>query len=175
MARFLNKIVSKVSSVFQRRAPTARVATAEDMRRQGGRPIPAASISNLADLSVPAHRGAALGSSDPEQMDVSEENQLQWRHLTGEAVYHFIHDEAILFVHSTNVLWAKYKKDGQELILAFKNRKTGLQQGVYSYTPLSLDEIHQFLIYLSKGGFTWDVLRVRGTKHGHRKHVKKLA
>ena len=153
MAQFFKKIVSKVGEFF---------------RQKPEKP------ARLADLQVPAHRGAALGSSVPEEMDISEANQREWLHLSSEAVYHFLHDEAILYVHSTNVLWAKYQKDQQWLTLAYKDKR-GRPKGIYRYSPISGDEAQEFLTYLSKGIFVWDKLRVRGTKTGHQKKAIKLA
>ena len=114
------------------------------------------------------HRGIAAGSLKPGQQDLSKENVAQWRMLSTEELKGFIYEGATLHVHSTNVGWGQYNHAKKELTIHYKG------DGTYVYSNVSEEEALQFAKAPSKGGFCWDVLRVRGSKTAHRKAYRKI-
>jgi|ERR1700738_2467213 len=100
--------------------------------------------------------------------DVSPENLDKYRLLAGGEIEGFLYDQEPLFVHSSNVVLAQYFSKDKKLMLEFKDGHA------YMYSNVSEAEAINFTVVGSKGGWTWDHLRIRGTKHGHRKPFVKI-
>lgn len=111
-------------------------------------------------------RGVAAG--DLKKPDLSLENIEKWEDIPPDQGENFIYDQMPLFVHSTNVSMAQYFIDEKKLMLEFKNGSA------YLYSNISEHEALQFLQAASKGGWSWDTLRIRGTKYGHKKPYVKI-
>ena len=108
---------------------------------------------------VVGHRGVATGLPP----DVSKHEI-----LTPTESEEFVYKERILYVHSSNVNSAQYFLDRQALQLTFHGG------GVYEYSNVSEQEAINFAQALSKGKWTWDSLRVRGSRTQHRKPYRRI-
>lgn len=117
---------------------------------------------------VVGHRGVAVGSSDPAKQDLSAENVAQWTTVPASFVEQFVYEGWTFYVHSTNVDYAQYDIDKQELTIGYKG------DGAYVYSNVSEEEAISFATAFSKGSWAWDRLRVRGSKTAHRKPYRKL-
>lgn len=109
------------------------------------------------------HRGVAVGSTKPGEMDLSQENIDKWKPLDHETVSAFVYDGAPLFVHSTNVAMFQYHREAHKLMVEFHNGSA------YLYSDISDDDAFYFAQTFSKGGAIWDLLRVRGSRTAHKK------
>ena len=145
----IRKILAKVGSYFAKKPPKKK-------------PLPAPTVGSAFRYG---HRGVAAGNVA--QPDVSPENRAKWRVLGEETARGFMEGEP-LFVHSTNVAMAQYFPDANKLMVEFKGG------GAYMYDDISPDDAWNFLHAASKGAFVWDVLRIRGTVHGHKKPFRKV-
>lgn len=70
---------------------------------------------------------------------------------------------------SSNVFSFLYSRQDQKLTVGYKGRRGPAEIGYYEYRPISEEEARDAWRAISKGGWVWDKLRVRGTKCGHRK------
>lgn len=113
------------------------------------------------------HRGIAMGSRD--NPDRSAENVAKWEQFTGNEVEDFVYGGKLVKVHSSNMAFAKYDHEKEEMIAGFKNG------GIYSVTPITPKEAVSFMQASSKGSWWWDRIRIRGTKNGHRKTVRQIS
>lgn len=111
------------------------------------------------------HRGMALRSLTPGEMDLSPENMAKWRELSKGAVEGFIYNQEPLFVHSSSVAMVQYFIEDEKLMIEFNNGSA------YMYDDISEEEARLFTRYWTKGGWVWDFLRVRGK--GNAKKYKK--
>jgi hypothetical protein len=130
----------------------------------GGKPVPPAKAPAQPDpRGVVGHRGIAAGSLAPGQQDLSAENLAKWRNLHGDAVAGFVFEGEPLFVHSSNVAMAQYHLAEGKIMIEYLNGEAWL------YGSVSASEALDFAKAQSKGGWLWDNVRVRGTKHDHKK------
>lgn len=113
------------------------------------------------------HRGVAIGNT--QSPDLSAENVGKWQSLPAEAVENFVYNQEPLFVHSTNVRMMQYFIEERYLLVEFRDGDT------YKYNDVTEDEAIKAAKQESKGGFVWDVLRIRGTKFGHKKPYTKVS
>ena len=111
------------------------------------------------------HRGTAMGSVA--KPDLSKENVAQWRTFGENEARNFMEGVPI-HVHSSNVAVAQYFPDANKLLLEFKNGAS------YMYDDIDENMAWDFLHAVSKGSWTWDKLRIRGTKYGHKKPYRKV-
>lgn len=70
---------------------------------------------------------------------------------------------------SSNVVSFQYFNQEHRLIVGYKGRRPPSEVGYYEYLGVTEDEAKQAFMAMSKGGWVWDVLRVRGTRCGHKK------
>lgn len=119
------------------------------------------------------HRGIAAGSLKPGMQDFSPENIAKWERTSADEVESFVYDGEWFSVHSSNVQALQYNNDKKELLVKFKpkGRNPG---GLYKYENVTTEEAVQFAQAQSKGGACWDMLRVRGTKYGHKKPYSRV-
>lgn len=116
------------------------------------------------------HRGIAAGDlqkpiqSFTQQHKAPETVQI----VPPDQIARFLYERAIFPVFSTNVEAAQYDHEKNILIITFKE---GSQ---YAYSNVSLQEAVGFAQSASKGGWVWNNLRIRGTKHGHRKPYRRV-
>lgn len=120
-------------------------------------------------------RGIAVGSVAKRKQrlaqglpEFTDEEIQKWRTLSPEEVDGFLDLEQPLFVHSSNVAMVQFFPVEGKMMVEFKNG------GAYMVSPISKDEAQSFVTAQSKGGWYWTNVRVRGTKHGHRKNVVKI-
>ena len=121
------------------------------------------------------HRGIAAGSlkerhrrmAAGEQAYTPEEVE-KWRNVTKDEAEDFVNGGQPLFVHSSNVSHLLYYPETNQLQISFLNGHA------YLYDNISKEEAQGFVTAQSKGGEIWSVLRIRGTRTGHRKPFKKI-
>jgi hypothetical protein len=123
------------------------------------------------------HRGMAFGrvsTAGGDQEDVSPANRARWEKLGDSEAANFVYNGEILFCHSSNVQAAQYDIDRRELIVSYlpSGKKPG---AIWAYDDVSEDEAISFVNAHSKGSWTWDNLRVRGTVHQHKKPARQIA
>lgn len=92
----------------------------------------------------------------------------RWWTLYNDVVAGFVYDQDYLPVHSSNVAAAQYFITDQKLMVEFRSG------AAYLYSNVTEQEAVQFATALSKGGFCWDVLRVRGSKTAHKKPYSRI-
>ena len=111
------------------------------------------------------HRGVAGRRYNEQGMpeDLSPENVAKWENLSKDTGEGFLHDQGIVFVHSSNVNAVQYFKDAQQMMVEFKGG------AAYLYSNIPFDYAVSFINAESKGSWVWDFLRVRGTSKGHKK------
>ena len=161
------------------------------LKRRFGSPRPAAKPEK--PILPYGHRGVAAGSlkerkkreeekgakyekwkqgkgPHPTEEDApySKEEQAKWRELSTDSIEGFLHDEQILFVHSSNVAALQYFKEAGKLMVEYLNGSA------YLYSGVSLPEASRFVSSASKGGEVWDTLRVRGSKTAHKKRYVRI-
>jgi hypothetical protein len=120
------------------------------------------------------HRGMAFGRVGTGKEDVSPENRARWEKLRDSEAGDFTYNGAILYVHSSNVQSAQYDIESQTLLVAYLPKKNSAG-AIWQYDPISEDEAIAFANAHSKGSFLWDVVRVRGTRHGHKVNARRVA
>lgn len=120
-------------------------------------------------------RGVAAGSLKARheairqgQQPYTSEEIANWGMLTGSEVEEFLYDAKFLPVHSSNVAGTQYFFDKEELVVDF------LDGSSYKYYDVTLQEAEDFTKAQSKGGWVWDVLRVRGSDTQHKKKFTRL-
>lgn len=116
------------------------------------------------------HRGVALGYGNRPDPNTSGNaaGPVNRRTVSRGEVDEFVNDGMMMVVHSSNVSSAVYYREINELILSFHGG------GTYAYSNISPEEARSFAQAQSKGVWTWDHLRVRGTKYGHKKPYVRL-
>lgn len=140
-----NKFTSKIRSALRLR-PVPPKLTPEQLTKQR--------IQSLG--GVAGDRGIAAGSLTPGKQDFSAENVAKWRKLSDEVGIGFVFESQPFFVHSSNLVMAQYFQKENKMSIEFKNG------AVYLYNGISEQEAISFYIAMSKGGWTWDNIRVRG-------------
>lgn len=144
----VRSIVNRLRGIFRRKKPSApRLPT-----------MPG--LGNKRPGRVVGHRGVATGIPQ----DTDEDHEILQPSETEE----FVYKERILYVHSSNVNSAQYFIDQQKLILTFHNG------GIYEYGSVSEQEAINFAQALSKGRWSWDNLRVRGSRTAHKKPYRRV-
>lgn len=135
---------------------------------RGGKPKPPKidRTYSLTGTGPWGHRGIASGNAA--EPDLSAENISKWKPLTEDQTLGFLYDNQPLFVHSTNVAMMQYDREAEKLMVEFKDGSA------YLYDAVTPTEAEHFVRYMSKGQAVWDLLRVRGTKHGHKKNFVKI-
>lgn len=113
------------------------------------------------------HRGIAIGRA--EAPDLSAVNISKWKMLTGDEVEDFVHWNQPLYVHSTCVVYAQYFPEDRKMLIEYKDLP-----GAYMHGDISEEEAYSFATAQSKGSWTWDVIRIRGTKNGMKKPTTKI-
>lgn len=144
----VRSIVNRLRGIFRRNKPEApRLPTMPGLgdKRPG---------------KVVGHRGVATG--------ILQETDEAHEILQPSEVEEFVYKERILYVHSSNVNTAQYFIDTQKLILTYLNG------GVYEYGNISEQEAINFAQAFSKGKWTWDSLRVRGSRTAHKKPFRRI-
>lgn len=104
--------------------------------------------------SIPGRRGTGSGR--------------EWK-LSAAEVNDFLQSAQTMLVNSSNVAAAQYHWDRKELYVWFKGGTA------YAYSDVTMSEALTFATARSKGSWVWDVLRIRGTKYGHRKPYRLIA
>ena len=74
----------------------------------------------------------------------------------------------MLPVNSSNVEYAQYFWDKEEMVVGFKGGSS------YKYYDVSHAEAEEFTKAQSKGSWVWSALRVRGSKTAHKKKFVRL-
>lgn len=80
----------------------------------------------------------------------------------------FLNEKVPLYVRSSNVDVITYNKKERTLIIEY------LDGSAYEYYDISPTEAQEFYFAPSKGEKIWSILRVKGTKDGHRKRYLKI-
>jgi len=126
------------------------------------------------------HRGIAAGSLKMrhERMEKGEapysgEEIKQWENLSPSQATEFVYDGQPLFVHSSNVSMFQYFPEDRKLMVEFLG-KGGRPPSAYMYSNVTEEEAIEAVQSHSKGGFCWDVLRVRGSKTEHKKPYQRI-
>jgi hypothetical protein len=88
--------------------------------------------------------------------------------ISGDELQDFLDNEQLLFVTSSNVAAAQYFGETRELMVEY------LDGAAWIYGDISLAEAEAFARAPSKGTWIWDVVKVRGTVHDHKKPAKQL-
>jgi hypothetical protein len=89
----------------------------------------------------------------------------------GSLLMRFLHEGAWLAVTSSCIRQARYDMEQEQLFVKFYDKKTGADvAGTARYSPISLAEALAFAQAGSHNGWIWDVCRVRGTRHAHKKN-----
>lgn len=83
-------------------------------------------------------------------------------------VERFLYRGAVLSVVSSNVDHVEWDHRTSQLIVTYRN---GSQ---YAYENISEGEARSFAEAPSKGTWVWNFLRIKGTKHGHKKPYRRL-
>ena len=110
---------------------------------------------------TPGHRGVALGLG-------TKPNEINRRTIESGEISEFVYEGQPLFVHSSNVAMAQYFKESKQIMVEY------LDGEAWMFGNFSEQEAIAFAQAQSKGVFVWDVIRIRGTKHGHKKPATKL-
>lgn len=92
----------------------------------------------------------------------------RWRDIGSEEMNNFVYRQQWLPVNSSNVVQVQYIWEVQKMIVEYMNG------GRYLYSNVTDQEAIDFVRAPSKGGWVWSVLRVRGTKKGHKKPYVKV-
>lgn len=132
---------------------------------------PKGKIPKNARVSVltPGHRGiAARLLKKPELESYAEKLRQGTQEIPASEVERFINDEYILKVHSTNVRTFQYFKERQQLHVEYKD------SALYEYDNVSVQEAIQMAQAQSKGHETWVILRILGSRTGHKKPFRQI-
>lgn len=149
MAKIVRTLLNKVRSIFRGRKPTT----------------PKVPPSHFFPGDSFGHRGVAAGNL--QHPDVTPENLARRQMLTQGDAEDFLNGQP-LFVHSSNVAMVQYHAADNKMMVEYKDGSAWL------YSPVTLEEAKSFLRRQSKGAWVWDNLRVRGTKHGHKKNAVRI-
>lgn len=71
--------------------------------------------------------------------------------------------------NSSNVASLQYDYESQKLTVGYKGRRESSLVGYYEYSFVNEEQARDLLFWVTKGGWVWDNLRVRGTKCGTQK------
>lgn len=85
----------------------------------------------------------------------------------------FVYGQEVISFHSSNVTWAQYFINDRYMLVAFHGGSPP-KPGVYRVSPISEAEAIDFARAFSKGIWYWDSVRIRGTRHGHKKNVSRI-
>lgn len=108
-----------------------------------------------------AFRGVAFGEYEPGLRDISEENKAHWTFLPDQWAREFVYNNQEFHVHSTNVAYAQYWIESEELYMMFKSGHGG------TYANVTEAEAIEFTQVASKGTWVIDVLIGRENLKGH--------
>jgi hypothetical protein len=175
-AKGFRSILGKIASVLtgRRKKPAAKPWKAPSWETGEETPAPPSppvtpEPTRLGDegRQFHGHHGYALGSTEEGKMDISPENKAKWRGLTQTEAANFFYNAVPLYVHSTNVVSAQYRRKEHTMVVVFGKGKNAKGAG-YRYHNVTDAMAQEFLEAGSKGSFIWDVFRVRGSKTAHK-------
>mgnify|MGYP001615593602 FL=1 len=110
------------------------------------------------------HRGVAAGSLERRAREGFTQAEInKFKPISEDYASDFVYEGAVLFVHSTNVSASQYWINDKKMMVEYKNGSA------YLYYNVSEQEAISFVRAMSKGGWGWTHLRVRGSKTRHRK------
>jgi hypothetical protein len=88
--------------------------------------------------------------------------------LTPEQVQNFIYQSEFMQVRSSNVRAARYQLEDRALVITYDGGTT------WKYSPIDVAEALSFAQAESKNEWLWANVRIKGTKHAHRKTVTRV-
>lgn len=151
MAGIFTKFTNKVRNAFSSKPKAPKVKTSQERLRE-----------QFTVLKVSTgHRGRAYESL--EFPNLSAENVAKWKELGDVHGTAFVYEAEPFFVHSSNVNMFQYFLSSKILLVEFKKGST------YKYDNVTENEAVSFFVAQSKGAAVWSILRVRGSKTGHKK------
>jgi hypothetical protein len=136
------------------------------------------------------HRGMAFVNLKKRyQAGFTEKERSWWQPMTEEEAAAFLYHGAVVFVHSSNVVFASYNIALGQMTVGFGRsvRRRSVRggkvvkgpgasvQSTYLYDNVTEDEAISFTKAGSKGGWVWDNLRVRGSKTLHKKPYRRVS
>lgn len=120
-------------------------------------------------VTTPGHRGIAARLLKKPDLSRYEESLKRGTYeIPASEVEHFINDEFVMRVDSTNVRTLQYFKNTQQLQVEFKD------SSLYEYDNVTVAEALHFATGASKGSLVWRLLRVLGSRTAHKKPFRKL-